>query len=70
MEIDNIKNPELKKQVLKAIKYASSTIVNDLNDALEGSDTDNELIANWQSVLMDLHIEAQEYWSDLEKLKS
>lgn len=70
MEIDNIKNPELKKHVLEAIQYASSTIRDDLHDALECSSTDDELIANWQSALMDLHIEAQEYWGDLEKLKS
>lgn len=69
MEIEDIKNPEIKKLALAAIKNASSTIGNDLHDALEGSNTDEELIENWQSALMDLYNEIQKYWGTLENMK-
>lgn len=69
MHIDEIKDPELKKLFLE-LEYASGTIENDGNDALEESSNDEELINNWQSKLMDLYNECQYFWGTLENMKS
>lgn len=63
------KKSELNKLVKSALKNASSTIGDDLRDAIDSSKTDDELIANWQSALEGLKNEVEHYWSSLEKLK-
>ncbi len=68
MDTGNIKNPELRKLVESAIKHASSTIVNDLKDALDESSIDDELLANWQSCLESLNNECRHYWGELNEL--
>lgn len=68
METGDIKNPELRKLVESAVKHASSTIVNDLKDALDESSIDDELLANWQSSLESLNKECQHYWGELENM--
>ena len=67
---DDIENEELKELYIKQMKNGSSTINNDAWDALLSSSTDEELIANWQSSLVDLKNEVEHYWSELEKLKT
>ena len=66
---DDIENEKLKELFIKQMKNGSSTINNDAWDALLSSSTDEELIANWQSALVDMKNEVEHYWSELEKLK-
>lgn len=66
---DDINNEMLKELFVKQMKRASSTINYDAWDALLESSTDEDLIANWQSKLMDLKNEAEHYWSELERMK-
>ena len=68
MQIDEIKNPVL-KGLVKQTKHSSGTIEADLDDALDGSETDDELIEMWQSALEGLKSEVEGYWSGLEGLK-
>lgn len=68
-EPDDINNEELKELFIKQMKNASGTINNDAWDALLSSSTDEELIANWQSALVDLKNEVEHYWSELEQMK-
>lgn len=64
-----IEDIELRKLVLSALKDASSTISKDLKDALDNSDTIEELINNWQSALENLKGEVEHYWGALEEMK-
>ena len=66
--IDKIKNPVL-KSLVKQGKHSSGTIEYDLHDALDGSETDEELITMWQSALEGLKEEVEHYWGSLEALK-
>ncbi len=68
MKIDEIKNPVL-KELVKGAKHSVGTIEADLHDALDGSDTDEELITMWQSALEGLKEEVAHYWGELEALK-
>ncbi len=68
MQIDEIKNPILKKLV-EGARHSVGTVEADLHDALDGSQTDDELIAMWQSALESLKDEICHYWSGLEELK-
>ena len=68
MLIDDITNPVLKALVEQA-KHSSGTIEADLHDALDGSDTEEELIVMWQSTLEGLKNEVEHYWSRLEGIK-
>jgi len=67
MLIEDIKNPILRDLVEQA-KHSSGTIEADLHDALDGSDTEEELIAMWQSSLEGLKNEVEHYWSRIEEL--
>lgn len=67
---DDIMNEKLKELFIKQMKNGSCTINNDAWDALLGSSTDEELIHNWQSALVDLKNEVEHYWSELERMKS
>ncbi len=69
MQIDDIKNPELKKLFLE-LKHASGTIENDASDALEEGSRDEELISSWQSKLDSLYEEVSHFWGALENMKS
>lgn len=69
MQMDDIKDPELKK-LFAEIKHASGTIENDAEDALDESIDDEELINNWQSKLDNLYEEVGHYWGALEQMKS
>ena len=68
MLMDDINNPVL-KDLVKQAKHSVGTIEADLHDALDGSDTDEELIAMWQSSLEGLKEEVEHYWSGLEGIK-
>lgn len=71
MDIENIKNKTLKELVISVEKNdASSTIDADLEDALNESSNDEELIQNWQGKLESLYNETQHYWGGLENMKS
>jgi hypothetical protein len=69
MLIESIKNHVLKDLVVKG-RQASETVTYDLDDALQSSTTDEELIHSWQSVLEDLKSEVEYYWGSLEELKN
>lgn len=69
MKIEDIKNPKLKEQVSDANKNGSYTITADLDDALQDSNSDEELINNWQGRLMNLYNEIQGFWGTLENIK-
>lgn len=67
MDIEDIKNKALKELVISVEKNdASSTIDADLEDALNESSNDEELIQNWQGKLESLYKETQHYWDRLE----
>lgn len=68
MKIGDIKNPNLLEMFQRSEK-ASATITADAEDALEGSTSEEEFVQGWQSKLEDLHLEAEDYWDRLEKLK-
>ena len=68
MDINDIKDPYL-KELYQKVKHASSTIEADAGDALEESSTEEELIVNWQSKLMELYHECQGFWGELEGMK-
>lgn len=68
MQIDDIRNPSLKK-LFEEVRHHSATIVADAGDALEESSNDEELIINWQSRLESLHQETQHFWGELENIK-
>jgi hypothetical protein len=75
MDIEDIKNKALMELVMlveknKASAVCPETIGADLEDALNESSNDEELINNWQSKLMDLYNECQHFWGELEKMKS
>lgn len=69
MKLEEIQNPALKKLIEEDLRHASGTISADFDDALEKSSTEEELIENWQSALMDLYNECQHYWGSLEGMK-
>ncbi len=69
LEVENIKDLELKELVSSGLKYASSTITNDLYDVLDSGSDEEELIMNWQSSLKNLKGEVDAYLNSLEKLK-
>ncbi len=68
MQIDDIKNPSLKK-LFEEVRHHSATIAADAGDALEESSSDAELITSWQSRLENLHEETQHFWGGLENIK-
>lgn len=69
MQIDEIKDPEL-KMLFMELKHASGTVQKDGNDALNESSNDEELISNFQSKLDSLYEEVSHFWGTLENLKS
>lgn len=68
MQIDDIKDPSLKK-LFEEVRHHSATIAEDAGDALEESNNDEKLITNWQSRLESLHEETQHFWGNLENIK-
>ncbi len=71
MDIEDIKNNVLKELVMSVEKNeASATIGADLDDALNESSNDEELIQNWQGKLESLYQETRHYWGELENVKS
>ncbi len=69
MDINDIKNPALKK-LFEEVRHHSATIAEDAGDALEESSNDEELISNWQSKLDGLYAEISHFWGTLEQMKS
>lgn len=70
MEIEDIKNKALKELITSVEKNdASATIGADLEDALNDSSNDEELIQNWQGKLESLYRETQHYWGELENVQ-
>lgn len=66
MDIEDIKNIALKELIISVEKNdASATIGADLEDALNDSSNDEELIQNWQGKLEGLYRETQHYWGEL-----
>lgn len=61
MQIDDIKNPMMKK-LFDEVRHYSATIAPDAGDALEESNSNDELLHNWQSKLESLHEETQHFW--------
>lgn len=75
MDIEDIKNKALKELIMSVEKNKASavcpeTIGADLDDALNESSNDEELIPNWQGKLESLYQETQHYWGELENVKS
>lgn len=64
MELDEIKDKKLKELVAQGLK-SDCTITNDLNDALEESNDEDELILNWKNCLLSLHELAQHFYREL-----
>ncbi len=54
MRIENIKNTELKALVKSALKANSDAIVENIEDILYYSETDDELLQEWHLALQDL----------------
>ena len=69
MEIDEIKNERLKELVSNGLK-SDCTITNDLDDALENSKDDDELILNWKNSLLSLYELTQHFYRELGSIES
>ena len=68
MLIEDIKNQTI-KDLIEEAHNGSMTIESDLEDAISDSNTEDELIAKWQSALEGLKNEVEHYWSELEGTK-
>jgi len=69
MEIDDIKDPKLMELVSAGLK-SDCTITNDLEDALENSNDDEELIMNWKNSLLSLYELTQHFYRELGGIES
>jgi hypothetical protein len=68
MDISEIKNYDLINLVKTAGKYGSSTIGNDMGDAISESENEPDFVKNWKSKLETLRDESAYCISELERV--
>ena len=69
MQYDDINNDTLRELIRFAHKNGSVTVIADMDDAINSSDTEEDLIQAWQDSLEFLRDECRHYWGTLETFK-